>query len=278
MREDSESRTAVGVAVLRAVHLLMDAGPLILEDRVILRLLEQGTEAWINNHSFRYQTPGARALRAHVLVRSRYAEDCLEEAHARGIHQYVQLGAGLDTFAYRQPEWAKDLRIVEVDHPLSQDYKRSLIAQTGIEMPANLSFVPLDLGTGTLTDALRTSSVDLSKPLFLSWLGVMTYLSPEVNARLIREMGTLPRGSEIVFTFSRKGTRGRSDMLATLAAQNGEPWLTRLGPEELEIQFREAGFSEVHFLEPAEIRRRYFRDPATTLPVPARASIVRAVV
>lgn len=278
MREDSESRTAVGVAMLRAVHQLLDPGSRILDDTVILRLLPEGTQSHIVGEASRYQTPGARALRTHILVRSRYAEDCLEQACARGINQYVLLGAGLDTFAYRQHGWAKDLRIVEVDHPRSQDYKRSLLARAAMEMPANLSVIPLDLGTGTLTDALRTSPIDLSRPVFLSWLGVMTYLSPDVNRRLIRELGMLPGGSEIIFTFSRKATSARSDMLATLAAGHGEPWLTRLSPQELEIQFREAGFSEVHFLESAEIRQRYFQDPAITLPLPTRSSIVRAVV
>lgn len=278
MREDSESRTAVGVAMLRAVHQLLDPGSRILDDRVILRLLPEGTESHICEHPFRYQTPGARALRAHILVRSRYAEDCLAEACARGINQYVLVGAGLDTFAFRQPGWAKGLSIVEVDHPRSQDYKRNRLTHSAIEMPANLSFIPLDLGTGTLTEALRTSPIDLCRPVFLSWLGVMTYLTPEVNQRFIREVGMLPRGSEIVFTFSRKATSAGSDVLASLAAGHGEPWLTRLSPQELEIQLREAGFSEIRFLEPAEIRRRYFQDPAMRLPLPARASVVRAVV
>jgi methyltransferase (TIGR00027 family) len=278
VREDTGSHTAVGVAMLRAAHLLLDPGSPILDDGVILQLLAGGTGEWIRSHSFRYQTPGARALRSHVLVRSRYAEDCLAEAAARGVSQYMLLGAGLDTFAYRQPPWAAGLRIVEADHPLSQAHKRDLLARAGVMVPPNVSYLPLDLATSSLATALGESGLDPRGPVFISWLGVMSYLSPRVNRRLIREMGSLPPGSELVFTFSRKRTAGKSDTLASLAAAHGEPWLTRLDPPELESWLRDAGFSGIHFLEPEEIRRRYFSDPEITLPVPRRESIVRAMV
>jgi len=264
--------------MLRAVHQLVDRGPKILEDHVILDLLPDGVETYICEQLNRYQHPGARALRTHVLLRNRYAEDCLRDACNRGITQYLLLGAGLDTFAYRQPQWASGLRIFELDYPASQDHKKKLLAQADIPVPGNLSFVPGDLEKVSLPDALAASSFDFSKPAFLSWLGVMPYLSPPVNRAIIRQVAKMSRGTEMVFTFSRRDHPGRPSMLASLAAAHGEPWRTRLSREELEGQLMDAGFSRFGFLEPGEARRRYFGDPASDLQPPSRASIVRVIV
>ena len=119
------SRTALGVAALRAAHLLLDARPSLLDDPVSGVLLAPWALEAIRQHPKRFQTPGARALRTHVLLRSRYAEDRLEAAFACGVRQLVVLGAGFDTFAYRQPAWAGNLTIFEVDQPASQGHKRA---------------------------------------------------------------------------------------------------------------------------------------------------------
>src|SRR3954468_19471639 len=115
MEEREASGTAAGVAMLRAAHQLIDGEPKILDDRVSLRLLAPGAAEAILREADRLRGPGATALRSHVLARSRYAEDRLADAAGRGVRQAVALGAGLDTFAHRQPEWARALRIYEVD-------------------------------------------------------------------------------------------------------------------------------------------------------------------
>jgi methyltransferase (TIGR00027 family) len=124
-------------------------------------------------------TPGALAVRAHVLLRSRFTEDQLALAVRAGIGQYVILGAGLDIFAYRQPGWAAGLRIFEVDQPASQQVKRERLAAAGIAEPGNLTFAAIDFETESLLDGLPRDGVALDAPTFVSWLGVSMYLTRE---------------------------------------------------------------------------------------------------
>ena len=139
--ERGSSSTAMRVAELRAAHLLMDGEPKILDDRIVLRLLDPDTIEKIRRHGEELNAPWLLGMRSHVLLRSRYAEDRLEEAVNRGVDQFVILGAGYDTFAYRQPPWTSGLKIFEVDHPASQRAKRERLKAAGIETPSNLAFV-----------------------------------------------------------------------------------------------------------------------------------------
>ena len=152
------SSTAVGVAVVRAVHQISDGPPQILHDTISAKLVDDAALAKAlatADKSFYWR------LRAHVVMRSRFAEDRLEASVARGIKQCVILGAGLDTFAYRQPHWAREhLRVIEVDHPSSQQTKKQLLKKAGIVPPPNVDFVPIDFTNTTIADGLRGSSWD----------------------------------------------------------------------------------------------------------------------
>ncbi len=155
MAERGASSTAVGVAMLRAAHMLFDGLPRILDDSVVVALLGPGTVAHIRERAPAYREARAMALRTHVLLRSRFAEERLRDALERGVTQFVALGAGLDTFAYRQPPWARALRIFEVDHPASQAAKRERLAEAGIDVPANVVYAPIDFEHDTLAAGLR---------------------------------------------------------------------------------------------------------------------------
>ena len=120
MRDGEGSSTALGVSVIRTVHQIVDDSPHILEDTVSQLLLDDATVGQIQRGSERFRSNEARSLRSHVVLRSRYAEDELHEAAIRGVRQFVSLGAGYDTFPYRQPEWAANLQILELDHPATQ--------------------------------------------------------------------------------------------------------------------------------------------------------------
>lgn len=274
MDKKKESATSVGVAMLRAVHQLTDPGPKILSDEVIVRLLPRDAAGYIATHRARYNNPGARSLRSHVLVRSRYAEDCLEEACRRGTTQYLLLGAGLDTFAYRQPPWAGRLQVFELDHPQSQAHKRQLLANAGIPVPENVFFVPADLEHTSFLTALAGTSFNPAAPVFISWLGVMVYLSGEANQRILRDTASLRPGSGMVFTFSEKDRPGETGALAALAARQGEPWLSRTTLEELRDLLAQTGFPRIDFPSPEEFKRRYFQDPRTDLPPLVKRRIV----
>jgi methyltransferase (TIGR00027 family) len=276
------SNTAIGAATLRAVHQLIDEEPKILNDPIVLRLLDASTLDQIHLNSNKFRTPRMKALRSHIVLRSRYTEDRLAEAVDNGVQQYLMLGAGLDTFPYRQPHWARVLRIFEVDHSASQRSKRERLALAGIEVPSNVELIACDFETTSLSDCLRKSSFDFGKPAFLSWLGVTMYLSTDAIDAVFRFANSLPRSSEIVFTFASPAStvkeNYRERLIAAFAAGHGEPWLTRFEPNGLAHKLHGLGFSTVSFLSASEADTQYFRGRHDGLSAPRKVGIVAATV
>ena len=281
--KEQPSRTALATCYHRAAHLLLDAPPPILDDRVALRLLGADAESRIRNERARYQTPGARMLRSHVVLRSRVAEDHLAEAVGRGINQYVMLGAGFDTFALRQPPWAAPLRLFEFDHPATQAEKRLRLTASGFVVPDNTVLVEVDLGAESLFAVCQRSGVDVTQPAFFAWLGVSMYLEPSDVEATLRAIARFPPGSEVVFTFlqpdpSRPTSPALASSLGERVARIGEPFRCYLESDAVIALCRRSGFSFVDILSPQDAHRRYFADRVDDLPPPARASIARAVV
>jgi len=274
--ERSASRTAEGVALIRAVHQLIDAPPPILDDPISLLLVGPQRIEAIRRNPARSNAPAAAALRSHIVLRSRYAEDRLREAVARGVGQSVALGAGLDTFAYRQPGWASTLRIFEVDHPASQAAKRAWLAEAGVTVPSNVSFVALDLEADPIGPGIAAAGFEAARPAFISCLGVLAYLTPAAVDAVFAWVVSLPRGTEFVFTFARP-VSGPERGTAARAAELDEPWQTRLEPDEIRRRLTELGYASVAFVEPAEAAA-YFAGRLDALRPPSRMSIARAVV
>ena len=276
MSEHHPSRTALSTAYLRAAHQLLDAVPHILEDPVAVSLLGPGAAQRILDAVESYQAPQRRALRAQIVLRSRFAEDRLAASVQRGVGQYVLLGAGFDTFVLRQPPWAQTLQIFEVDQPATQSQKRAMTAAAGLAVPENAYFVPIDFEREPLSAGLARSPLRLDEPAFFSWLGVTMYLREEAIDAVLASVAAFPQGSEIVLTFVslHGGSRSPFDLSAALA---GEPWLSYFTPEEIEHMLRRAGFAQVEFLTPAEAEVRYFRTRPNDLPVPRQTHIVSAV-
>jgi methyltransferase (TIGR00027 family) len=278
MSEPSASKTAVAVLTLRAAHQLLDGSPKVLTDPVAPRLLSERERAAFNDPT-RFATPIALGLRSHVVARSRYAEDCLEDACARGIEQLVVLGAGLDSFAYRQPPWARALRIFEVDHPASQAAKQARLAAGGVTVPDNLTWAPVDFERTKLEEGLANAGFRADRPAFLTCLGVLVYLTEDAVDELFRFVSTLPRSSEIVFTISGNYHElPTSRDLATAAAAGGEPWLSVLTTEQVVPKLLGLGFSSASVESEQAIAERYFAGRADGLPPPRHARIGRAVV
>ena len=185
MKEDSPSRTAYGVAISRAAHQILDL-PRVFEDPVALTLLGPQAAAGIRAARARFNRRYARYLRAFLVARSRLAEDALSEAVARGVRQYVLLGAGLDTFAHRNPHRAAGLRVFEVDHPATQEWKRHLISNAHLKSPDSLVYVPVDFERESLAERLAANGFRADEPAFFSWLGVTMYLSREAIQETLR--------------------------------------------------------------------------------------------
>jgi len=283
MTDRDSSNTAVGVAWLRAAHQILDDAPRILDDPAIVTLLGPETESNVRRAATQYAHPAARALRAHVVTRTRYAEERLEQAVRRGIAQYVVLGAGLDTFAYRQPTWATALHVFEVDQPATQRTKRELLDAAKIALPRNLTFVSIDFERESLRAGLSRGGVRADDPTFFSWLGVTMYLTREAIEAVFRAVAVFPRGSEIVFTFAtpidaaNPREAGRA-ALAARAAAAGEPWVTFFEPADLEADLTRLGYSEVRFLGVEETSARYFEGRTDGLGAPRHVSIAAATV
>ena len=262
MQEGKFSRTAQRVAIRRAAHQLLDQ-PRVLDDPLALRIIgsEAAEELRSNpkeHHAF------SRAFRAFMAARSRYAEDELARAVTDGVTQYVVLGAGLDTFAYRNPY--ADLRVFEVDHPATQAWKRDQLQAAGIAIPAALTFVPIDFERQTLAEGLERSGFDLSVAAFFSWLGVTPYLTREACMSTLSFVAKMPAGSGVVFDFAvdpallNAGQRQALEALSERVARYGEPFQLFFDPGKLQDELKSLGFLRTEFLQGKEINARYFSD------------------
>jgi methyltransferase (TIGR00027 family) len=278
------SLTAFGAAMLRVAHQLFDDEPKIVDDPILPRLFEAEAIARLRADPQRLRAARIVALRVHLLVRQRFAEDRLAEAYRRGVRQYVILGAGLDTFAYRQPAWARDLRIFEVDHPESQQAKRARLEAAGIAPPPNLAYVTLDLELDAVRDSLAAGGFDPRQPAFVACLGVLVYLSEAANDKVLEFAASLPASSEIVLTFTAprearadgEDEDHRGPTLAERAAAVGEPFRTWMTGEALTARLRQLQFAEISVLEPDDTFDRYLRDRRDGLRPPRHASIASA--
>src|SRR5947209_5707289 len=169
------SRTALRVAMRRAAHQIYDAHPLVFEDPLAAPILGREYLNEVERTATRLNKPFSVSLRAFLVARSRYAEDNLAHAVERGITQYVLLGAGLDTFAHRNPY--PNLQVFEVDHPATQQWKRELLQTGSLPAPANLTYVPVDFERELLSEQLHSTGFNLQSPAFFAWLGVVPYLT-----------------------------------------------------------------------------------------------------
>ena len=271
MHEEHASSTALGAAAIRAAHQVIDQVPHILEDPISPLLLKPAALKEITERPELYGSSAARGLRSHVVLRSRYAEDKLREAIGRGVRQFVSLGAGYDTFAYRQPSWAQHIAIVEMDHPATQREKQALFLSRGMSCPENLEFVPVDFELEKVLDVLLRTSIRRDLPVWMSCLGVLAYLRRETAFGIFRAVSAMPRGSGIVFAFAGDSP----SPVANRAADLGEPWLTRFSVEELKNGLRDSGLTDAEFLSPEESKERYYAI-RTDLPAPRAVRLCAA--
>jgi methyltransferase (TIGR00027 family) len=282
MEQSQRSRTVEIPAIMRALHQTIDDDPKILTDPVALRLIDADDDRrWLApllDHPF------AKQWRAGFALRARYAEDCLAEAVQRGARQFVVLGAGLDTFAYRQPVWGSSLRIYEVDHPTTQQWKRGRLKAADISIPPNLTFVPIDFERTSIPEALRSTDFAFDALTLFSWMGVTQYLTRDALDATFLFVLSLPPSSEIVFSFilPQEAVSGVEAEALAIAAQRaaevGEPWLTRLRGDELGERLRSIGFSRTIHLTPEQARERYFGNRRDGLRERRGEQLMRAIV
>jgi methyltransferase (TIGR00027 family) len=268
MESGKASKTALGVAIRRAAHQLMDVPP-VLDDPIAERLIGSGYRGKMGRASHRV----GRDLRAFVAARSRYVEDQLAAFVERGGRQYVVLGAGLDTFAYRNPHGG--LQVFEVDFPATQEWKLGRLDEAEIALPEGLRFVPLDFEDTTLDGGLEEAGFDRSAAAFFGWLGVVPYLTLEAFRATLGVIAQMPAGSGVSFDYAVApeclSAVGRKafDALAGRVAAAGEPFQLFFRPEEMEGELRGAGFRHVEQVDSDGLNELYFKDRADGLKLSA---------
>jgi methyltransferase (TIGR00027 family) len=264
MQTGVASKTALRVAIRRAAHQVIDR-PRVLEDPIARRLIGREYERDMER-AMHYV---ARDFRLYMSVRSRYAEDRLAQQVANGVEQYVILGAGLDTFAYRSPY--PRLRVFEVDFPATQEWKHELLAAAGIEIPENLTFIPLDLEHKSLAESLDEARFNAAEPSFFGWLGVVPYLTLETFRATLATIGQMPAGTAISFDYAfppetlSAQRRRVFEMLSKRVAAAGEPLQLFFTPQELEREVRAAGFSRIEQFDTNCMNETYFKGRADGL-------------
>jgi len=262
MNEGRPSRTAQRVAVRRAAHQLLDR-PLVFEDPFAMTII--GPDAAAATLA-RAEGRVSSSFRAFMAVRSRCSEDELAAAVARGVTQYVVLGAGLDTFAWRNP--FAGLRVFEVDYPATQHWKKQRLVNVGMEIPRSLTFAPVDFESQTLAEGLHSAGFRADLPAYFSWLGVTMYLTREAFESTVSFIGALPPGGGVTFDYAVERSelgifeRLALDHLAKKVASMGEPFRLFFRSQELADTMRRLGFSDLEDEGKDELNRRYLGEEA----------------
>jgi methyltransferase (TIGR00027 family) len=295
------SITALITAYSRAYHATHDT-PKIFDDFLIDRMYTPEEHAAFDHNlaerllvidpALAGTAPDQATALAHVmqthhgpitLSRSRYTEDCLAQAVEAGVEQYVLLGAGLDTFAFRRPDLITRLQVFEVDHPATQAMKLSRLPMLGMQTPAQLHFIPLDFAAQDLSTALEQAGYDRQKTSFFSWLGVTYYLSHQVVFDTLHTIARLaPRNSSVVFdymdldAFDPEKVDPRVRLMQAGAEMVGEPMQSGFDPLTLGSELKTLGFDLAENLGPAEIEARYFNGRADNYHAFAQVHFARA--
>ena len=259
MEQAIPSRTALSVALRRAAHQIHDS-PVVFDDPMAIALLGATYSEELRRTPVRQDRPFSIALRAFLVARSRYAEDNLRKAIEGGVEQYVLLGAGLDTFAYRNSY--PQLRVFEVDHPATQQWKRELLQRNRIAIPESVTYTPVDFERQSLPVQLGDAGFNHRAPAFFAWLGVVPYLTLEAFRGTLSFISAQPPGSGLTLDYGQPRAvlplleRLAHDSLASRVKKAGEPFRLFFTPPEIAAEC--SRFHSLEDLGAPEINARYF--------------------
>ena len=256
--------SAVRVALWRALHVQVDTPPHVLEDEVGL-LLANPEEGWRQRPDMDPDTTSG--FRAAIVARARFVEDLVVQQVDAGVRQYVILGAGLDTFAQRNPSIGAHLRIFEIDRPATQAWKRQRLDELGYDIPDWLHFIPVDFEAGvSWRDQLLASDFDDAEPAIIASTGVSMYLTEDAVAETLRHVAALSPGSTLAMSFllpleSLEGSEEQTARGAERGARaQGTPWTSFFTPRGMLDLARSAGLVDVRHIPGAVLAERYFAD------------------
>jgi methyltransferase (TIGR00027 family) len=304
MEDSTASRTALAVSLIRAIHTRTDPDPLIDDDWGD-RLVPDWAVDELRELALARMTPAERerAMAAperlldeyfprhdmfgNGILRLRWAEEALAEAIAGGVNQYVIVGAGFDSFALRRPAFARDVEIIEIDHPATQTLKLERLRDLGIAAPPGVRFIAADFTRETMASVLSRAGLDRQAPAFFSWLGVASYLTREENIASLSAMAASAPGSLIAFTYIDQAVfearalanAPESETLrdsSSAVARLGEPFVSGFDPKLLGGELAALGLELIEDFNGPGLAQRYGRTGARNLPSPTASRFAMA--
>jgi methyltransferase (TIGR00027 family) len=245
--------SAERVALWRALHVQIDSPPHVIDDEVGLRLIDPPA-GWQQRPDM--DPEGTRTFRTSIVARARFIEDLVAEERAKGVAQYIILGAGLDTFAQRRSDIASALHVFEVDQPGPQTWKQQRLIELGYGAPEWLRFVPVDFERDAWWERLASAGFDANRPSVVTATGLSLYLTKDANADMLRRIASFAPSSTLAFTFILPAEVDES--VQQSARASGTPFLSFFTPPEMLELGREAGFRSVHCVLGDDLAQRYF--------------------
>jgi methyltransferase (TIGR00027 family) len=258
-RTTEPDNTAVRTALWRALHMLADAQPRIIEDEVGLKLVDPPGD-WQERPDMKF----TKRLRASIVARARFIDDLVIDQSREGVSQYVILGAGLDTFAQRRPDVASKLEVYEIDQPGTLAWKQQRLGELGFDVPPYLHFVPVDFERSSWWDELLRAGFDLNKPTVVACTGVSLYLTKEAIVSTLRQVATIAPGSTLAMTFYLplalldEEDRPMQEIAEKGARAAGTPFISFFTTEEVMDLAYQAGFKHAKTISTKDMEQLYF--------------------
>ena len=272
------SRTAEIVAVSRARHLLRHGRPYVFEDPFAIHFVGDRWRRVIGSRMLdalfsKVLVRKLMPITTQHLTRARFAEECLEEAVRRGVTQYVILGSGFDSFAFRRQDLG--LTVFEVDLAATIELKKERLAAADMARPDSLRFVPIDFEKDDLRSELVAAGLDSTGATFFNWMGVSYYLTESAildNLARLSEIGG--PGAEVVLDYLIAAEcvppedRALFDAMMAFVGTRGEPMISRFDPARAASVMNPRGLWDVVRNEsPAEHRRCYLGERTDVPPL-----------
>ncbi len=269
MATKQPDNTALRTALWRALHVLIDDKPHVIEDKIGFELIKPEKD-WQERPDMKY----TKRLRASIVARARFVDDIAKEQIGKDVKQYVLLGAGLDSFAQRNAAISSHVDIYEIDQPDTLAWKEEKLIENGYKITDNLHFVPVDFEISSWWDELLDKGFNVNLPTFVSCTGVTLYLTKDAINDTLKKMASLASGFAIAIAFYLpleqldEEDKPLLEMAIKGAAASGTPFVSFFSVEEVAKLADEIGLKDIRTVSTKDMTERYFKDRADNL-VPA---------
>ena len=261
MTTKQPDNTALRTALWRALHVLTDDKPYIIEDKIGYDLIKPEKD-WQERPDMKY----TKRLRASIVACARFVEDVAKEQIKKGVKQYVLLGAGLDSFAQRNIEISSQVDIYEIDQPDTLTWKEQKLIDNGYKIPDNLHFVPVDFETSSWWTELLNKGFNITDAAFVSCTGVTLYLTKAAIVDMLKKMTSLASGSTVAIAFYLpleqldEEDKPMQEIAIKGAAASGTPFVSFFSVDEIVKLSVEMGLKEFQTISTKDMTEKYFKN------------------